>query len=178
MKSDLFLGGTPPSKTGASSRVYYGFVSFVEEEGALKVNEITFKEEFPMGGGHAPWRDSVEYMAQLAMDEGFSNQEMDTSNCSTRIIHDGRLAFVTCSDEDGSQIKTAKMVYPSSSAAGWICIQVLNDDLNSDKDDHRSNGIKLAKKKEFEKAILEYQKAIDSDDEDFKAYELMGYAFL
>jgi tetratricopeptide (TPR) repeat protein len=177
MKNDLFLGGTPPETTGASSRVYYGFITFVEEDGTLKVDQITYNREFPMGGGHQPWRDGVDYMGQLAMGEGFSNENMDTTNCDTREVHPGRLVYVTCTDQIGSQKKTAKMVYPSGSVGGWICIQVLGETETADNSDPLVAGVKFARKKEFGKAILEYQKAIDADANNFRACELMGYAY-
>ncbi len=177
MNKGLFLGGTPPETTGASARIFYGFITLDEEDGSLKVDDITFDSEFPMGGGHQPYRDSAEYEAQLAMGEDFANDQMDTSNCETKVIHGGRLVYVTCTNQAGDDKKTAKMVYPSGSASGWICIQVLNETLTAGKENPLFAGEKLAKKKQFGKAISEYQKAIDVDANNCRAYELMGYAF-
>ncbi len=177
MSKGLFLGGTPPETTGASSRTYYGYITFVEEDGSLKVDDINFESEFPLGGGHQPYREDAAYEAQLAMGDGFANDQMDTTNCETKEIHDGRLAYVTCTNQTGDEKKTAKMVYPIGSAEGWVCIQVVDDTPAAGDGNPLLAGEKLAKKKEFEKAILEYQKVINVDPGNARAYELMGYAY-
>lgn len=179
MAQDLYMGGQPPKTTGASQRNFYGFMDFVTEDGALKIDNIEYQCEFPFGGGHQPWRDGVEYMGQLAMGEGFSNSDMDTNNCQTRVIHPGRLALVTCASLDGKQKKTAKMVYPMGSVAGWICIGMAGEPSpTSEKEsEHVRLGKKFAGRKDFDGAIAEYQKAIGADVGDFEAFELMGYAY-
>lgn len=178
MTSKIFMGGAAPENSGASKRYFYGFMDFVTEGGVLKIDAIQYSPEFPFGGGHQPYRESAEYMAQNSLGENYSNDDMDTSKCETQVIHQGRLVFVTCPDSQGKNPQTAKMVYPSNSADGWICIGTFDKKPTiTIESTHLTTGKELALKNDFNDAVTEYQKSINENPKDFKAYELMGYAY-
>lgn len=177
-KRSLFLGGDLPLGMSGSKKCLYGFMYLVSENGDLKINKMVFDSEFPLGGGHSVGRlDPIE-MAKNAIKGKYPEEDVDSLDFTPSYIYPDNLVYVNCSDSDGVKKHIAKMVMPSQNGDdGWLCIQIMDVKSDANETNHLLLGKKFAFKKQFDQAILEYKKAIDENPNNFRAFELMGYAY-